>query len=133
MQVDEVAVELRSAAPAEALSQPQALSQQPSQAEDPNESVAAYNRKEKSLGELCKRFLYFYGTPQKGLLYLDQCTKELGVERRRIYDIINILESFYVIKRCAKNEYKWRGIDQIVVAIQKQIDLCVSTFADCFF
>lgn len=30
MQVDEVAVELRSAAPAEALSQPQALSQQPS-------------------------------------------------------------------------------------------------------
>ena len=58
---------------------------------------AVYNRKEKSLGELCRRFLFLYGTPQKGLLYLDQCTKELGVERRRIYDIINILESFSVI------------------------------------
>ncbi len=80
---------------------------------------AAYNRKEKSLGELCRRFLVLYGTPQRGLLYLDQCTKELGVERRRIYDIINILESFSVIQRCAKNEYKWRGIDKIVHSIEK--------------
>lgn len=80
---------------------------------------AAYNRKEKSLGELCRRFLFLYGTPQRGLLYLDQCTKELGVERRRIYDIINILESFSVIQRCAKNEYQWRGIDKIVHSIEK--------------
>ena len=86
----------------------------------------AYNRKEKSLGELCRRFLFLYGTPQRGLLYLDQCTKELGVERRRIYDIINILESFSVIQRCAKNEYQWRGIDKIVVSIEKQIIACVS-------
>ena len=89
---------------------------------------AAYNRKEKSLGELCRRFLFLYGTPQRGLLYLDQCTKELGVERRRIYDIINILESFSVIQRCAKNEYQWRGIDKIVHSIEKQIKLCVSPY-----
>ena len=86
----------------------------------------AYNRKEKSLGELCRRFLFLYGTPQKGLLYLDQCTRELGVERRRIYDIINILESFSVIRRCAKNEYKWRGIDKIIYSIEQQIAACVS-------
>lgn len=92
----------------------------------PSESVT-YNRKEKSLGELCRRFLFLYGTPQRGLLFLDQCTKELGVERRRIYDIINILESFNVIRRCAKNEYKWRGIDKIVASIQKQIQYSVST------
>ena len=87
---------------------------------------ATYNRKEKSLGELCRRFLFLYGTPQKGLLYLDQCTRELGVERRRIYDIINILESFSVIRRCAKNEYKWRGIDKIIYSIEQQITVCVS-------
>jgi transcription factor E2F7/8 len=64
-----------------------------------NEYDIKYNRKEKSLGELCKRFLSIYGQEDKGLLLLDQCTKELGVERRRIYDIINILESFCVIRR----------------------------------
>jgi transcription factor E2F7/8 len=64
-----------------------------------------YNRKEKSLGELCRRFLSIYGKQSKDFLLLDQCTKELGVERRRIYDIINILESFCVIRRLAKNSY----------------------------
>lgn len=64
-----------------------------------------YSRKEKSLGELCRRFLHSYGIEGKGVLLLDSCTKELGVERRRIYDIINILESFCVIRRRAKNEY----------------------------
>jgi transcription factor E2F7/8 len=57
------------------------------------------------LGELCRRFLHHYGIEGKGVLLLDSCTKELGVERRRIYDIINILESFCVIRRRAKNEY----------------------------
>lgn len=76
-----------------------------------------YNRKEKSLGELCRRFLSIYGKDHKDCLLLDQCTKELQVERRRIYDIINILESFCVIRRQAKNSYQWRGIDKIVTSI----------------
>jgi hypothetical protein len=40
-----------------------------------------------------------YGHDGKGILLLDQCVKELDVEKRRIYDIINILESFCVIRR----------------------------------
>ena len=86
-----------------------------------------YNRKEKSLGELCRRFLSIYGKEEKDCLLLDQCTRELQVERRRIYDIINILESFCVIRRQAKNSYQWRGIDKIVFSIQAQI-VSVSLF-----
>ena len=82
---------------------------------------ARYNRKEKSLGELCKRFLCLYGSQDRELLYLDRCTTELRTERRRIYDIINILESFCVIRRQAKNSYQWRGIDRIVKSIEAQI------------
>ena len=64
-----------------------------------------YSRKEKSLGELCRRFLLIYGKQSQDFLLLDQCTEKLEVERRRIYDIINILESFSVIQRAAKNSY----------------------------
>jgi transcription factor E2F7/8 len=73
------------------------------------------------LGELCRRFLSIYGKQQKDCLLLDQCTRELGVERRRIYDIINILESFCVIRRQAKNSYEWRGIDKIICSIETKI------------
>ncbi len=93
-----------------------ALTSVVNQGYDPNDSK--YNRKEKSLGELCRRFLSIYGKQQKDFLLLDQCTRELGVERRRIYDIINILESFCVIRRQAKNSYQWRGIDKIIYSIQ---------------
>lgn len=87
----------------------------------PDQSEKEYSRKEKSLGELCKRFLVLYGREQPDLLYLDSCTAELAVERRRIYDIINILESFFVIKRQAKNAYEWKGIHQIIESISQQI------------
>jgi hypothetical protein len=85
------------------------------------QKTSQYSRKEKSLGELCRRFLNAYGVEGKAVLLLDSCTKELGVERRRIYDIINILESFCVIRRRAKNEYQWRGIDKIACSIEAQI------------
>ena len=85
--------------------------------ENNNQMFGLYNRKEKSLGELCRRFLQLYGSIGENLLFLDQCTKELVVERRRIYDIINILESFFVIQRQAKNAYKWLGINKLEEAI----------------
>lgn len=78
-----------------------------------------YNRKEKSLGELCKKFIYLYGSHDYCIIALDECTQTLGVERRRIYDIINILESFNVLSRLAKNQYEWRGVSQIQVSISK--------------
>lgn len=88
-----------------------------------------YNRKEKSLGELCKKFIYLYGSKNYCIIALDECTYTLGVERRRIYDIINILESFNVLSRLAKNQYEWRGIYQIANSIQRMRQSCSDDFA----
>jgi len=72
-----------------------------------------YNRKEKSLGQLCRKFLELYGKETHCIISLDACSETLGVERRRLYDIINILESFSAVSRKAKNSYEWRGLGSI--------------------
>ena len=41
---------------------------------------------------------------------LDEAGITLGVERRRIYDIVNILEAMDIVSRKAKNLYTWHGI-----------------------
>uniref|UniRef100_A0A8C0H5Q9 Transcription factor E2F8 n=1 Tax=Chelonoidis abingdonii TaxID=106734 RepID=A0A8C0H5Q9_CHEAB len=71
------------------------------------------SRKEKSLGLLCHKFLARYpnypSTAENSDICLDEVAEELNVERRRIYDIVNVLESLHMVSRLAKNRYAWYG------------------------
>jgi len=105
-----------------------------------NKKAPPYRRKDKSLGLLCENFMSKYGnnndvsvvTPQphseknnktknirEHCISIDTAAEELGVERRRIYDIINILESIQIVSRKCKNTYNWHGTKHLPSLLSK--------------
>ena len=85
----------------------------------PNQTLlpdGTYRRKDKSLSILCINFMQRYesmATENPSMLpeiSIDEASQHLAVERRRIYDIINILEAIDVVSRKCKNTYNWHGL-----------------------
>eukprot|EP00954_Amorphochlora_amoebiformis_P007292 566657-Amorphochlora_amoeboformis.AAC.2 len=76
-----------------------------------------YKRKDKSLGMLCDRFLKLYSGCNDESISLDDAAQQL--ERRRVYDIVNILESVEVMSRLGKNQYKWNGFNMLKNALTR--------------
>ncbi|ETE68509.1 Transcription factor E2F7, partial [Ophiophagus hannah] len=81
------------------------------------------SRKQKSLGLLCQKFLARYPSyplsAEKTTISLDEVASSLGVERRRIYDIVNVLESLDLVSRVAKNQYCWHGRHSLSQTLKK--------------
>ncbi|KAG2273383.1 hypothetical protein Bca52824_067938 [Brassica carinata] len=76
-------------------------------------ALQSYSRKEKSLGVLVSNFMRLYNRDDVDLFGIDEAAAKLGVERRRIYDVVNILESIGVVSRKGKNLYSWNGFVHI--------------------
>jgi len=99
-------------------------------------NVAIYDRAEKSLGNLAKAFMDVFAdkpiapvdpladAPEGSTLSIDDVSDALQVERRRIYDIINILESVQIVTRSAKNTYRWHGEDNLAVFFAQSQQEC---------
>eukprot|EP00795_Rhopilema_esculentum_P008560 gene8560-14561_t len=66
-------------------------------------------RYETSLGMLTKKFVSILRASPQGVLDLNKATEMLDVQKRRIYDITNVLEGIGVIQKEAKNNIRWRG------------------------
>ncbi|XP_006647865.1 E2F transcription factor-like E2FE [Oryza brachyantha] len=111
------ALEAEAAVPAPALPR----SQQPMLVEGrgPKLRDHAYSRKQKSLGLLCSNFVALYNRDDVESIGLDDAARRLGVERRRIYDIVNVLESVGILVRKAKNRYSWIGFAGVPMALRE--------------
>ncbi|XP_053695894.1 transcription factor E2F5 [Sabethes cyaneus] len=67
-------------------------------------------RLEKSLSVMTVNVVNLLKKAPKGILNLSEATKVLKVrQKRRIYDVTNVLEGIGLIEKFGKNSVKWRG------------------------
>lgn len=70
---------------------------------------AASCRYDNSLGLLTRRFVALLKESPDGILDLNHAASLLDVQKRRIYDITNVLEGIGLIEKKGKNNVRWRG------------------------
>ena len=72
--------------------------------------VITTSRQEKSLGLLTTKFVELLKNAQNGVLDLKVAADQLAVrQKRRIYDITNVLEGIGLIEKRSKNSIQWKG------------------------
>ena len=72
--------------------------------------TAVGSRYDSSLGLLTRKFLKLLRTAPEGSLDLNSTANDLGVQKRRIYDITNVLEGIGLLEKKSKNTIMWKGV-----------------------
>lgn len=67
-------------------------------------------RYDSSLGLLTKKFISLVKQADDGILDLNKAADTLEVQKRRIYDITNVLEGIGLIEKRLKNRICWKGL-----------------------
>ncbi|NXK92592.1 E2F6 factor, partial [Formicarius rufipectus] len=78
-----------------------------------------------SLVLLTRRFMALLKKAPEGVLDLNEVAKTLGVRKRRVYDITNVLDGIHLIKKRSKNLIQWIGtnLDHVVGKAPEQQNL----------
>jgi hypothetical protein len=66
------------------------------------------SRYDNSLGLLTRRFTALVARSNTQLVDLNEAAELLGVRKRRIYDITNVLEGIGLIEKSSKNTILWK-------------------------
>lgn len=64
-------------------------------------------RYDTSLGLLTKKFIRLLSESPDGVVDLNRAAEVLEVQKRRIYDITNVLEGIQLIRKKSKNNIQW--------------------------
>lgn len=86
-------------------------------------SLVEKSRYDTSLNLTTKRFLDLLAQSPDGVVDLNWASQVLEVQKRRIYDITNVLEGIHLISKKSKNNIQWLGnrIDGASVARHKEL------------
>lgn len=84
-------------------------------------------RYDSSLGLLTKKFIYLIKHAEDGILDLNKAAGTLEVQKRRIYDITNVLEGIGLIEKKLKNRIQWKGVD---VSRPGEVDESISSLQE---
>ncbi|KFR12996.1 Transcription factor E2F6, partial [Opisthocomus hoazin] len=78
-----------------------------------------------SLVYLTRKFMDLVKTAPDGVLDLNEVATTLGVRKRRVYDITNVLDGIHLIQKRSKNLIQWVGsnLDQVVGKAREQQNL----------
>jgi hypothetical protein len=80
---------------------------------------ARVSRKDKSLGLLADNFLQLFASGSCTTVELEGVATRLGVGRRRIYDIVNVLESLDVVQKDRASSYTWLGLSKMPACVER--------------
>ncbi|RCV33583.1 hypothetical protein SETIT_7G093800v2 [Setaria italica] len=69
-------------------------------------------RYDSSLALLTRKFVSLLKQVQDGILDLNSTAEKLHVQKRRMYDITNVLEGIGLIEKKSKNRIHWKGLDE---------------------
>ncbi|NXP66903.1 E2F2 factor, partial [Chloropsis cyanopogon] len=81
-------------------------------------------RYDTSLGLLTKKFIRLLNESPDGVVDLNRAAEVLEVQKRRIYDITNVLEGIQLIRKKSKNHIQWMGtgiFEDAAMAAKQQV------------
>ena len=70
-------------------------------------------RQENSLSKLTKKVIDYVRDKKKVNINLNELVKDLGVKKRRIYDITNVLQGIGYVEKQSKNEIIWNKFQNL--------------------
>lgn len=89
-----------------------------------NKRTPEGNRADTSLGILTKKFVKLLKESPDGVVDLNDASNQLHVQKRRIYDITNVLEGIGILEKKAKNNIQWKiGNSLVSVETQQQMEI----------
>ncbi|DAZ98815.1 TPA: hypothetical protein N0F65_000971, partial [Lagenidium giganteum] len=83
-----------------------------------DDSPSRDGRGENSLAVLCHKFCELY-RDHRDAINIDVASKNLGIQRRRMYEILNIVQSVGLVSRIRSSLYRWEGYSKMTVTLHR--------------